>query len=211
MSATPRQALRSQTEPRAHPSVNERERALLSKGSSGDSRASRAADPPSVSPDTRPPAVTPPAMPAGISSPDELEPVTFHIPGEPQGKGRARSFVTKRGFIGHYTPDKTRSYEGIVASLAMDAMGDRPPFDGPVQIDLSAFFGVPQSWSRKKQAAALAGMTKPGKKPDLDNIAKAITDGMNGVVMRDDSLIVAARLSKRYGPQPMVVVTVRPA
>lgn len=163
---------------------------------------------PSGSLGTRPPAVTPPAMPAGIFSPDE--PVTFHIPGEPQGKGRARSFLM-RGRIVTTTPPKTRSYEGIVASLAMDAMGDRPPFDGPVQIDLSAFFGVPQSWSRKKQAAALAGMMKPGKKPDLDNIAKAITDGMNGVVMRDDSLIVAARLSKRYGPQPMVVVTVKPA
>ena len=48
------------------------------------------------------------------------------------------------------------------------------------------------------------------KRPDLDNIVKAWADGMNGVVYRDDALIVRKVAEKRYGPQALVAVTVRP-
>ena len=69
---------------------------------------------------------------------------------------------------------------------------------------------VPASWSKARQAMALTGNIKPGKKPDLDNIAKSWADGMNGVVYRDDALIVRAVLEKTYGPAALVVATVRP-
>lgn len=136
------------------------------------------------------------------------EPVTISLAGDPQGKGRARAF--RRGnFIGHYTPEKTRSYEGMIRTAAMDAMGKRAPFDGPVEFVMRAIFPVPASWSAKKRTAAILGDIKPGKKPDLDNIAKAWNDALNGVVFRDDSLIVKATYEKRYGPQPLVVAMVR--
>lgn len=41
------------------------------------------------------------------------EPLTFSLAGHPQGKGRARAFV-RGGHVGHYTPEKTRSYEGMI-------------------------------------------------------------------------------------------------
>lgn len=138
------------------------------------------------------------------------EPVTVTLAGEPQGKGRARAF--RRGnFIGHYTPEKTRTYEGMIRTAAMDAMQKRAPFDGPVSIVMRAVFPVPASWSKTKRASALLGGTKPAKKPDIENIAKAWFDALNGVVYRDDALIVRAELEKRYGPSPLVVATVRPA
>jgi Holliday junction resolvase RusA-like endonuclease len=138
-----------------------------------------------------------------------LTPVTFTVPGDPQGKGRARSFLMKTGRIGHHTPTKTRSYEGVITSLAMDAMQGRVPFEAPVHLDMTAIFPVPQSYSKTRTALALSGALRPGKKPDLDNIAKAITDAINTVVVKDDALIVSASLAKKYGPQAMVVVTVR--
>jgi Holliday junction resolvase RusA-like endonuclease len=139
---------------------------------------------------------------------DEPEPVTISLAGDPQGKGRARAF--RRGnFIGHYTPEKTRSYEGMIRTAAMDAMGNRPPIDVPVELVMRAVFSVPASWSKRKHADALAGAIKPAKKPDLDNIAKAWNDALNGVVYRDDALIVRATFEKRYGPAPLVVATVR--
>jgi Holliday junction resolvase RusA-like endonuclease len=139
-----------------------------------------------------------------------MQPITFALAGEPQGKGRARAF--RRGnFIGHYTPDKTRSYEGMIRTAAMDAMAGKPPIDVPVEITLSAIFSVPASWSQKKRAAAITGEIKPAKKPDLDNVIKAWTDAMNGVVFRDDCLIVKGSFAKAYGPAPLVAVTVRAA
>jgi Holliday junction resolvase RusA-like endonuclease len=46
------------------------------------------------------------------------------------------------------------------------------------------------------------------KRPDLDNIVKAITDGMNGVVYEDDSQIVSLHATKVYGTDAMVEVMV---
>lgn len=137
------------------------------------------------------------------------DPVTISLAGEPQGKGRARAFL-RGGHIGHYTPEKTRTYEGMIRSAAMDAIGNKPPFEDPVEFVMRAIFPVPASWSGKKRDRAMTGEIKPGKKPDLDNIAKAWNDALNGVVYRDDALICRMTLDKRYGPQALVVVTVRP-
>lgn len=135
--------------------------------------------------------------------------ITISLSGDPQGKGRARAF--RRGnFIGHYTPEKTRSYEGMIRTAAMQAMGSRAPIDEPIEVMLSAIFAIPASFSRKKRDMALSGALRPAKKPDADNIIKAWTDAMNGVVYRDDCLIVKGSFTKVYGPAAMVCVTVRP-
>lgn len=137
------------------------------------------------------------------------DPVKITLSGDPQGKGRARAF--RRGnFIGHYTPEKTRTYEGMIRTAAMDSMAGRPPISDPVEIELSAVFAVPASWSQKKRAQAIAGELRPAKKPDADNIVKAWTDAMNGVVFADDCQIVKGSFAKVYGPAALVSVTVRP-
>lgn len=137
------------------------------------------------------------------------EPITVSLMGDPQGKGRARAF--RRGnHIGHYTPEKTRTYEGMIRTAAMLELSGRTALDEPIEFTLRAVFPVPASWSERKRQRAIAGEIKPGKKPDLDNIAKAWNDALNGVAYRDDSLICRMTLDKRYGPQPLVVVTVRP-
>lgn len=150
------------------------------------------------------------ADPPFACPPDEVQPVTFTLAGDPQGKGRARA-ARVGAFVRMYTPAKTRSYEGMIRTAAMDAMGFRPPIDVPVELTLRAVFAVPASWSKKKRAAAILGGIKPAKKPDLDNIAKAWSDAMNGVVYRDDAQIVRVALDKRFGLSPMVLVTVRAA
>ena len=140
---------------------------------------------------------------------NEPDPITINLVGAPQGKGRARAFL-RAGHISHYTPEKTRTYEGMIRTAAMEAMGNRPAFDKPVEFVMRAIFPIPPSFSKKKQQAAMTGELKPGKKPDLDNIEKAWCDALNGVVYRDDCLICRKVTEKRYGPQALVVVTVRP-
>jgi Holliday junction resolvase RusA-like endonuclease len=147
---------------------------------------------------------------------DEIDPVTVTLAGHPQGKGRARSFMytskkTGKLTVGHHTPGKTATYEGMIRTAAMEAMGNRPPLAEPVEFVLRAIFQVPASWSRKKHADALCGLLKPAKKPDLDNLTKAWSDALNGVVYQDDAQIVRMTLEKRYGSAPLVVVTVRAA
>ena len=138
------------------------------------------------------------------------DPVTISLQGQPQGKGRARAFM-RGSHIGHYTPEKTRTYEGMIRTAAMQEVAGRNAFDEPIEFTLRAVFPVPASWSERKRQKAITGEIKPGKKPDLDNIAKAWNDALNGVVYRDDSLICRMTLDKRYGPAPLVVVTVKPS
>lgn len=68
-------------------------------------------------------------------------------------------------FAGMYTPEKTASYEGLITLSARQAMGGRPLIDGPVDVSLMIRLAVPASWSKKKQAAALAGQCCPRKSP----------------------------------------------
>jgi Holliday junction resolvase RusA-like endonuclease len=131
--------------------------------------------------------------------------VSFIVPGHPFGKQRSRS--TKSGR--HYTPQETVRYENLVMMQAMQAMQDRPPVDIDVGLMFVAVFPVPDSWSAKKRAAALAGDIRPTKKPDLSNIQKALEDGMNAVVFKDDSQITESGGSKKiYGELPCVKVCV---
>lgn len=133
--------------------------------------------------------------------------VSFTIPGEPQGKGRAK-IVKVGGFSRMATPQKTVAYEGLIAHAAHQAMAGAAPVEFACQVQLSITVGVPASWSKKKQAAALAGQVLPTKKPDTDNVVKAVFDGMNGVVWRDDVQAVDLFVRKRYGAAPCVFVRV---
>lgn len=136
--------------------------------------------------------------------------IQFHIPGAPVGKGRPK--VSSRGgkFARLYTPEKTANYEGMVALAAQSAMAGRPPLEGPVRVQLLISLPVPASWSKKKQAAALARQVLPTKKPDADNVIKAIFDGMNGVVWVDDVQACDIRTVKVYATTPGVQVVAAP-
>jgi Holliday junction resolvase RusA-like endonuclease len=133
--------------------------------------------------------------------------IAFTVPGAPQGKGRPRA-VKIGGFTRLAADKKTVAYEGLVAHAAQVAMAGRPLIDQAVACNVFIDCEVPASWSGKKQRAALAGTVMPTTKPDADNVVKAIFDGLNGVLWRDDVLVVDLRVRKRYAATPCVRVEV---
>lgn len=135
--------------------------------------------------------------------------VEFFVPGQPVGKGRPRATV-RAGRARLYTPAKTEKYEARVALFAQQAMAGRPVMAGPVALSVTALFPIPPSWPKKRQAAARAGTEQHTKRPDADNCAKAILDGLNGVVWKDDSQVVTLSIEKRYAEVPRVEVLVVP-
>lgn len=139
-------------------------------------------------------------------------PIIIRIPGEPKGKGRARSRYIqphgRPGFVVNYTPTATRSYEGEIKFFAQQEMKGSAPIEAtPLKVSVDAIFSVPQSWSNKKRERALCGLIRPTGKPDADNILKTL-DSLNKVVWRDDSQIVDARIRKLYGVIPALVITI---
>jgi len=129
--------------------------------------------------------------------------VQFTVTGRPLAKGRVR--FTKTGHA--FTPERTVGFEGKLALAAQVAMDGRPPVEGPVAVTLEVHLPIAVSWSKKKQASAVAGQLRPTGRPDLDNFAKML-DALNLVVWHDDAQIVELVVFKRYSLQPQLAITV---
>ena len=136
--------------------------------------------------------------------------VFFTIYGEPVAKGRPK-FARRGNFVHAYTPAKTKTYEDEVHYMAACAMGTSKPLEGAVEAYIYITHAIPVSYSKKRRLACLSGEEKHLKKPDLDNTAKAVIDGMSGVVMNDDSQITSLHITKVYGEIGKVEVLVREA
>jgi Holliday junction resolvase RusA-like endonuclease len=128
--------------------------------------------------------------------------IKFKIPGEPQGKGRAR--VTK---FGTYTPEKTQNYEAFIKIIAKESTKEFYQNE-PLMINISAYYAIPKSVSKKKRMEMQIMKINPTKKPDLDNIVKVVCDALNGICYRDDSQIVSVVANKYYAEIPSVQVLI---
>lgn len=133
--------------------------------------------------------------------------ITFEIPGDPRGKGRPK-FARRGAFVQTYTDDKTAAYENLVALAAKDAMraSGASIMEGPVSVLVYMGFRPPASASKSKLVQMLAGLLLPLRKPDIDNVIKAIFDGLNGVAYLDDKQITDLTVVRRYDPTPCVKV-----
>lgn len=136
------------------------------------------------------------------------EPILIIIEGEPVAKGRPK-FARRGSFVTTYTPEKTRTYEQLVAEEAAKSMRGRTPISGPVILRLDLNIAVPASYSNKRRASCLAGLERPTKKPDWENCAKSVCDAFNGIVWLDDSQVVEATVVKRWAEEGSVVAIIR--
>lgn len=150
--------------------------------------------------------------------------LTFVVPGEPQGKDRPR-FARRGKSISTYTPKETHSYERLVRYCAVSAMREKRirPITVSVSLTIKAYFKIPNSYTKKRREDCLNGDERPSKKPDSDNIAKIVLDGLNPKMKRskvlhkmvclqqglylDDKQVVSLSVEKWYAEEPRVVVT----
>lgn len=126
----------------------------------------------------------------------------FKIGGQPQGKGRPR--FTRSGHA--FTPQATRDYEKLIAEEYKAAKGDT--LDGYIKVNIKAYYKIPKATSKEKRGMIERGLLKPAVKPDIDNVIKAILDGLNGVAYHDDNQVVYVDAEKFYADEPCVIVEV---
>lgn len=129
--------------------------------------------------------------------------VSFTVPGKPQGKARPR-FNTLTGRA--YTPNKTGAYERLVALCYKQAGGKL--LDGAIRIDIKAYYPIAKSHTKKNKAAMESGEIKATIKPDIDNVAKAVLDGLNGVAFEDDKQVINLRIAKAYANEARLEIEV---
>ena len=120
--------------------------------------------------------------------------INFTIYGKPKAKGRPR--VMKSGYT--FTPKATVEYENLVKLSYLQSVGKVDPFDGPLIVEIDFFFEIPKSYSKKRKTNILTKRELYTKKPDIDNLIKSITDGLNEVAFNDDKQIVTITARKHY-------------
>ena len=129
----------------------------------------------------------------------------FTIKGKPLAKARPQ-FSGRHGKFRTYTPQTTATYENLVK---LEASKHFPtPLEGPVYVSIVFYLPRPQHliWKTKPMHAIHSD-----KRPDIDNLAKSVIDGLNGVAFKDDGQISILHLYKLYhagheGPRTEIVV-----
>lgn len=133
--------------------------------------------------------------------------IEFMIPGEPKGKGRPR-FARMGRFVKTYSPEDTVNFESWVKLCFIQAAAKQGweiiGAGVPIKMKIECHFSYPKSMSAKKRSQNMYVT----KKPDWDNIGKAICDTLNGVAYHDDSQVVSAEVLKLFTDgQPQIIVT----
>ena len=105
-----------------------------------------------------------------------MERLKILVPCEPVPLARVR-------FSGRhcYQPKRNREYRAVVQQAARSAMGSRPPMTGEVSATIKLY-------RRYKPTARNYG--------DVDNHAKSLFDGLNGIAFEDDRQVVRCLVVK---------------
>ena len=122
----------------------------------------------------------------------------FFVAGVPKAQPRVKAFV-RGGHAGVYTPDLAETWKQEVRRLAA-ANAPESLMTGVVRVELDFFLPRPKAHLKKD------GFPKPKspvwhcKKPDLDNLIKAVTDAITDTqkVWLDDSQICEITATKTY-------------
>ena len=119
-----------------------------------------------------------------------VEMISFTVYGNPVAQGRPRAFKMGNK-IGMYDPKNSREWKHIVkAQAALHRREETGLINGPIHLALEFYLLRPKSLPKKVKEHI--------KRPDLDNLAKAVKDALKGIFYRDDSQISLLLLSKTY-------------
>ena len=125
--------------------------------------------------------------------------VWFKVIGKIVGKQRPR-VSTINGFARAYTPKETMNYENLVKFSFLEQHPNFIPYDEKkaLAVVISVFKPIPSTFPKWKKQMALDRHIRPLVKPDLDNIAKSILDGLNQVAYLDDKSVVDLHIISYY-------------
>lgn len=85
-------------------------------------------------------------------------------------------------------------------------LAHRVPYAGDVVADLTFYLACPVRITRTERARMVSDEVRPGHVGDVDNLAKAVLDALNGLLYVDDKQVVELRSRKRYGLEPRTEV-----
>jgi len=80
------------------------------------------------------------------------------------------------------------------------------PTDTAVAVEITFYMPIPKSWNPKRRNEAIGSYHMI--KPDIDNLIKGCFDAANGIVWKDDKLVVMCQARKVYSESPGIEMQV---
>ena len=135
-----------------------------------------------------------------------MKPVTFYVEGNPVAQPRARA---RKGGGGVYNPPgPINKYREKIREHAKSNFPE--PHEGALSVSIEFYFARTKEEMGSKYPAYAIWRTK---KPDADNLAKAVLDAMNGVAYVDDSQVChlsIVKLTANKDGEAVTKVTISP-
>lgn len=135
--------------------------------------------------------------------------VKITIPIEPQQQERPR--YAKRGrFVQVYDPKKTKQFKKQLGAYIREYMklANISCFERPITVLICFYRPVQKSLSGVEKRRRLSSIHPPQVKPDLSNFLKSTEDALNGILWKDDALIISEHLCKLYSEEPHIEIIV---
>jgi len=113
-------------------------------------------------------------------------------PGEPKPQQRVR--VTGDGKT-YYDDPELKSWKREISLLAANHFGG-PAHEGPVKLALRFWRHPPQSEAKWRKS--YLNERPVARRPDIDNLAKAVLDALQDILYEDDGQIWSLHVEKRW-------------
>ena len=126
------------------------------------------------------------------------------IPGEPKPwQVWVRRSAPTPGYL------EFKSYQATIQTKCLEAWGTKPLIETAVAIHLVFIRSYPKNLPKKEASRERRLREALVRKPDLDNMVKAAIDGVKGIIIKDDTVVVRLSAEKRFGPEPMTMITLK--
>lgn len=133
--------------------------------------------------------------------------VKFIVVGPPKGKGRPR-FQRIGNYTHVSTPPDTVNYENLV-KLEYEYQCKKYYFETKeLGMNITAYYPIAKSTSKKKKEMMINGEINPTKKPDCDNVLKIVADSLNQIAYKDDAQIVESCVKKKFAEIPRTEIEI---
>ena len=133
------------------------------------------------------------------------------VPGEPKPwQVWVRKSAPTPGYL------EFKAYQQTIQAKCLEAWGTKPLIETAVEIALEFVRSYPKNLPKGEASRERRLKEALVRKPDLDNMVKAAIDGIKQFptvagprgLLKDDTVVVKLSAEKRFGPEPMTVITV---
>ena len=129
--------------------------------------------------------------------------INMTIPGEPKPwQVWVRRSAPTPGYL------EFKAYQATIQAKCLEAWGTKPLIETAVEINLVFIRSYPKNLPKKEASRERRLREALVRKPDLDNMVKAAIDGVKEIIIKDDTVVVRLSAEKRFGPEPMTMITV---